>query len=103
MGVDLTMDHVLLDCVSNFREDKGEKVDIPTFFSDGTGNTEGTGDPVKAPAFDITDAFHQTAPDFTSTDVGAVVPSDPFFDSVTHLGGVGTTDWTTGWTSYVAN
>ena len=103
MGADLTMDHVLLDCATNFQDDKGELVDIPTFFSGGTGNTEGTGDPVNMPAFDMTDPFHPTAPDFTSTDVGAVVPTDPFFDSVTHLGGMGTTDWTTGWTAYPAN
>jgi len=58
----------------------------------------------------LTDAANLTAPNFTPTAGSPALtgagtpPNDGFFDvTATFMGGIGATDWTTGWTAYPEN
>lgn len=104
----LVLENVHLDCASSFERDDedrdGDDVDDPDvldidadFFALGAGNTTGSNGGLSADAYDL------TAPDFTSTATGAVIPAGGFFDAVDHIGAVGSDDWTAGWTSYELN
>jgi hypothetical protein len=106
-GSDLTMTNIRMDCANAFEKDDqdfdGDEVDDPDpididadLFALGAGNA--TGDDGG-----IADPFNLATPDFTSTATGASVPSDPFFEPVDHIGGVGSDDWTAGWTTSARN
>jgi len=100
---DLMLDHTILFCNTNFKDDAGNpsgKTET-VFFALGTGNR--TVDPL------ITDPYNETDPDFTP-DTGspalsqyATPPSGGFFEAVDFVGGMGTTDWTEGWTAFPVN
>ncbi len=56
----------------------------------------------------LVDPFNPTAPKLTLKPgspalTGGTPPSDSFFQPVTHIGALGTDDWTAGWTSFPAN
>ena len=102
----LVMNNVTLDCATPFEKDDEDAdgdgtndvdpLDIEVdLFGSANGNGVGT-QLVHAPN-------DRTAPDFATDMRGAVIPSDPFFDTVDHMGGVGSVDWTDGWTTTAAN
>ncbi|MEZ4323020.1 MAG: hypothetical protein R3F61_36475 [Myxococcota bacterium] len=104
---DLVLENLHFDCATSFEKNDedldGDSVNDPDpmdieadFFALGAGNVLGDDGGLGAP-FDLRN------PDFTSTATGAVVPSDAFFESVDHIGAVGTTDWTAGWTTSAVN
>ncbi|MCB9694163.1 MAG: hypothetical protein H6736_20325 [Alphaproteobacteria bacterium] len=107
LGTDLTLTNIHMDCATLFEKDDedadgddvedADPMDIDAdFFAHGAGNTTGDDGGLVAP-------FDLVAPDFTSTATGASIPADAFFETVDHIGGVGTTDWTAGWTTSAAN
>lgn len=82
-----SLDHVVLACDTNF-----EDADEQPIFEAGTGNSTvadlGLGD--------------DWVPDGGSPLAsGGQAPSDSFFDAATFIGGIGTDDWTAGWTTHV--
>ncbi len=103
---DMVLENIVLDCATAFERDDedadGDEVTDPDpididadFFALGSGNTLGSAG--------VADPYNTTAPDFTSSATGATVPSGGFFDAVDHIGGVGSDDWTSGWTHYELN
>jgi hypothetical protein len=94
-GTDLIMANSVIDCATPFKEVEGEAGVVGDWFAAVASNEQG--DTM------IADPFNVTAPDFSSTRTGAVIPSDPWFDDVDHKGGVGADDWTAGWTISARN
>ena len=104
----LTINGAILDCVDSFDEDDledaeeaGESVEgisVSEWFAAWEGNTEGD--------VPLADPYNLTAPDFTHS--AGVTPygpasTDSFFETVDFVGGVGSDDWTAGWTNYELN
>lgn len=107
---DLTITNAWLNCANTYKQDDqdfdGDGVndpdptDIQVWFEGQTGNT-------LADAM-IVDPFNLTAPDFALDGAsgalsGGAAPNDPWFDADSHIGGVGSNDWTAGWTTSEAN
>ncbi len=107
---DLTIENTWLSCASTYKTDDQDfdgdgtndpdPLDIVAWFEGAVGN--GLADPM------VADPYNQTAPDFTLSAgsgalTGGAAPNDPWFDAETHLGGVGATDWTAGWTTSEVN
>ena len=103
---ELLIESSIFWCDENFKDDEDEDEDgtaddpwlVSEFALDwNTGNQ--VGDP------NLVDPYNTDAPGFTPdasslAGSGAVVPSDPFFDDVSFLGGVDPeNDWTQGWTT----
>ena len=92
---------------SEFLEEGGDGFDISTWFDNGTNNLN-TAD---TPDADLMDPFDINSPDFRlaggtdddDIDNDGVQPAGAFFDAVTHIGGMGTTDWTAPWAAFPAN
>ena len=104
----LTINGAILDCADNFdeddledAEDQGESIEgisVAEWFAAWEGNTEGD--------VPLADPYNLTAPDFTHS--AGVTPygpasTDSFFETVDFVGGVGSDDWTAGWTNYELN
>lgn len=95
-GSSLVIANSITDCATNFLEDEGEPGSVQDWFTGGVDNREG--------GAGLADPFNLASPDFASTATGAVVPADPFFDVVDHVGGVAPgADWTAGWTTTASN
>ncbi len=106
---ELTLVNSIVSCATNFKMDDEEDEDeqaitdlwsVEDWFSDQDGNQEV--DPM------LNDPANQSSPDFApasgSPALGAgSAPSNGFFDSVDFIGAIGDSDWTTGWTTHVAN
>ena len=101
---ELTLTNSILDCQTNFEDDtaaNGEPYTADEFFSKNMGNT--TADPLLEAPYD------KTSPKFvpsTGSPATTMSPgmSDPFFEAVDFIGGVGPDDdWTEGWTTTAPN
>ncbi len=97
---DLTLEHTVLDCATDFIEDEGEP-SVADWFLAGAGNS--------TVASGLEDPFNQATPDFrpaagSAAASGASTPADPFFSTVVFRGGVDpASDWTEGWTTSAEN
>ena len=96
----VTLTSTLFDCALNFLEEAEDPVSLESFILDMDNN-------ITAPA-GLTRPFDELSPSFVLRAGSAAFfvpppPSDPFFETTTFIGAMGSTDWTAGWTAYPAN